>query len=103
MPSAARLADICTGHGSYGSRPNISGSPDVFINNLPAHRTGDAWMTHNGPRGPHGGVQATGSPTVFVNGRPLARVGDLVSCGSIVATGSGNVFCDELGCTPPTP
>ncbi|UQI40969.1 PAAR domain-containing protein [Vreelandella venusta] len=88
MPAAARLADMCTGHGSCKPRPAISGSPNVFINGQAAHRVGDAWAKHCS----HSGVLAAGSSSVFVNGMPKGRVGDPVSCGSLVATGSSNVF-----------
>lgn len=84
MPAAARLADLCAGAGILPGRPNIEGSPNVFINDRPAHRVGDVWAGNLD-------VTATGSSTVFVNGQPLARVGDLVSAGGVIATGSGNV------------
>ena len=73
-------------------RLNASSSTNVFVNHRGAHRVGDVYPEHTDGKDKHGGVQATGSGTVYVNGRALARVGDLVSCGSINATGSGNVF-----------
>lgn len=88
MPEVARLGDICTGHGPCVPRPAIAGSPNVFVNNIPAHRVGDGWAMHCA----HASVLAAGSRTVFVNNRPLGRVGDPVACGSAVATGSSNVF-----------
>lgn len=91
MPAAHRLADRCTGHGCYPSRPNIEGSPNVFVNSRPAHRVGDAWGVHC-CGSCHGGNAASGSPNVFVNGKPKCRIGDAVSCGSAMATGSPNVF-----------
>lgn len=97
MPAVVRLGDMCTGHGCWPPRPNVEGSPDVFINGLPAHRVGDGWESHTCPAIPetHASVAAGGSPTVFVNGRALCRVGDPVACGSTMATGSGDVFADE--------
>lgn len=88
MPSVARETDMCTGHGSCSPRPAISGSPDVFVNNLPAHRQGDTWAVHCS----HSSVLASGSSSVYVNGRPLGRIGDPVACGSAVATGSSDVY-----------
>ena len=35
-------------------------------------------------------------PHVFVNGMEIARIGDPVACGSAVATGSGDVFANDL-------
>lgn len=90
MAAASRLADVCTGHPRGPSRPCIQGSPNVFINNRNALRVGDAWAGHV-----HSGIQSTGARTVYVNGRALGRVADAISCGSLVATGSPNVFCSN--------
>lgn len=93
MPAITRLGDSCTGHGAWPARQNIQGSPDVFINGIPAHRVGDSWATHCNPvMSCHVSVLAAGSGSVFVNGKALGRIGDPVACGSSVATGSGNVF-----------
>ncbi|MGP9633797.1 PAAR domain-containing protein [Halomonas sp. AOP43-A1-21] len=92
MPAAHRLGDMCTGHGCYSPRPNIEGSPNVFVNGKPAHRVGDAWAVHCCGSSCHGGQAATGSPNVFVNGKPKCRIKDAVNCGSMMATGSPNVF-----------
>lgn len=88
MPSVTRLGDICSGHGPCPPRPNVTASPDVFVNRIRAHRQGDAWAVHC----LHGSVLAAGSRTVYVNGLQLCRIGDPVACGSVSATGSGNVF-----------
>lgn len=93
MPSACRKGDMCTGHGDFPPRANDEGSPNVFINGIPAHREGDHWATHcNGVPVCHDSTGAKGSPNVFVNGKPLMRVGDPVACGGTVAKGSPNVF-----------
>lgn len=88
MPAVTRLADVCTGHGPCSPRPNNSASPNVFVNKRGAHRKGDSWAVHCN----HGSVLNGGSRTVFVNGKALGRIGDGVACGSLVKTGSGNVF-----------
>ncbi|PID66584.1 MAG: PaaR repeat-containing protein [Gammaproteobacteria bacterium] len=94
MAKVARQGDSCTGHGCWPSRSSTSGSPNVFVNGLPAFRQGDSWAAHTCPIIPntHGSSQAGGSNSVFVNGRPLARVGDAVACGGSIATGSSNVY-----------
>jgi uncharacterized Zn-binding protein involved in type VI secretion len=97
MPAAARQGDSCTGHACFPPRASIGGSGNVFINGIPAHRQGDGWKPHTctDPRTPHGthaGSLAGGSPSVFANGLPLGRVGDPVDCGSLVASGSPDVF-----------
>ncbi|MDR3280933.1 MAG: PAAR domain-containing protein [Synergistaceae bacterium] len=89
---AARLGDICTGHGCWPPRPNDQASPNVFVNGRGWHRQGDHWETHCCPPC-HDSTLASGSPTVFVNGKEAGRVGDPVACGSLVASGSPNVFC----------
>lgn len=93
MPACVRLTDLCTGHGCFPSRPNISASPNVFHNSLGAHRIGDGWAVHCCVTC-HGSVQASGSPNVFINGIPQARIGDSVACGSRNMTGSPNVFAN---------
>lgn len=92
MPAVARKGDTCTGHDCFPPRANDQGSGNVFCNGIPVHRQGDHWVTHTCGHTSHDSVLATGSPTVFVNGKALARIGDAVACGSVVASGSGNVF-----------
>ena len=97
MPAVTRRGDSCTGHECFPPRTSTSGSPNVFVNNIPAHREGDGWAVHTCthpkvPHGSHGSVLASGSGTVYVNGKQLGRIGDPVACGSSVASGSSNVF-----------
>ena len=93
MPPAARLNDICTGHADWPPRPNIEGSPNVFVNGRKWHRQGDGWAVHCNPIPEcHSSVLASGSSSVYVNSRQAGRIGDPVACGSTVATGSENVF-----------
>ncbi len=93
MPAVARKGDVDTGHDACPPRPSSEGSPNVFVNGMPAHRQGDGWGAHGcSDHAPHGSVLAGGSGTVFVNGKPIGRVGDPVACGGAVATGSDNVF-----------
>lgn len=93
MPPVCRLGDICSGHGCWPPRPNVSASPNVFVNGIKVHRIGDEWAVHCCPAIPecHDGQLAAGSSTVFINGLACARIGDPVSCGSFAAQGSGNV------------
>ena len=86
------IGDLCTGHGCFPPRENITGEPTVLINGKPAHRVGDLWNLHNCGPAVHAGVQVSGSQTVFQGGRPLCRIGDLVDCGSVMAMGSPNVL-----------
>lgn len=96
MASVTRLGDMCTGHGSFPPRPCTSASSNVFINGKGAHREGDSWDTHcDSSPSCHDGVLSKGSSGVFVNGRQLGTVGDPISCGSVVAEGSTNVFASK--------
>lgn len=90
MGAAVRLGDRSAGH-CFEPRPNLDGSPNVFINGIAAHRVGDKWAFHRCGKSSHDGVQSQGSPNVFVNGKALARIGDRISCGDICAQGSPNV------------
>jgi uncharacterized Zn-binding protein involved in type VI secretion len=92
MPAATRIGDQCTGHEHFPPRINDSGSSNVFINSMGAHRVGDHWVEHSYDDNTHDSVLLTGSSTVFVNGMPAARIGDLIACGSAVSQGSPNVF-----------
>jgi uncharacterized Zn-binding protein involved in type VI secretion len=84
MPGVARRdTDVAGGI-------DIVGSPNVFVENKPAVRIGDAIQGHGLP--PHAApVMATGSGTVFVNNIAVCREGDTASCGH-ATSGSGTVF-----------
>jgi uncharacterized Zn-binding protein involved in type VI secretion len=93
MKPAALFGDSCTGHGCFPPRLNTQASPDVIINSLGVQRLGDAYMPHCCPsNGCHSAVVASGSSTVSINGLPAARIGDSLSCPSLIAEGSNNVF-----------
>ena len=93
MPAVTRKGDSCTGHGCFPPRESTGGSGDVFVNGIHVHRLGDGWASHCCPgSGCHGGLLDAGSGTVSANGKQLGRIGDPVSCGSSVASGSGDVF-----------
>ena len=93
MPAQTRVGDNDTGHDACPPRPLAEGSPDVYINGIPAGRVGDAYVAHGCPaHPPHTGVITSGSGTVFINGRAAGRIGDPVARGGSVAGGSPNVF-----------
>lgn len=70
----------------------MQGSPNVFINGRQAHRQLDMWMMHSAGGSKHTSILARGSSSIFANGLPVGRIGDPVMCGSMVKTGSENVF-----------
>lgn len=93
MPAQTRIGDNNTGHDACPAVPLVEGSPNVFINGIPAGRVGDHYQTHSCVvHGPHQDYIAQGSSTVFINGIPAGRIGDPVIIGGSVAEGSPNVF-----------
>ena len=102
MPAVTRKGDSETGVCDLGlpdcphtrGGTNNSTSPNVFVNNLGAHRLGDIWDRHRRKRA-HKGVLVAGSSTVYVNNKQLGRISDPINCGSFVATGSPNVFAGD--------
>lgn len=91
MTNVTRVGDTCVPGPSGGVSTNaLTGSPNVNANMLPVHRVDDSWILPNPNH-----KTATGSPDVFINGKPVARVFDTTNIGSIINTGSPNVFANE--------
>jgi uncharacterized Zn-binding protein involved in type VI secretion len=65
--------------------PILSGSPNVFIDGLPAARVGDNGI-HAGGCGPTSYVIKGGDPSVLIDGKPAARVGDPTNHGGGMGT-----------------
>jgi uncharacterized Zn-binding protein involved in type VI secretion len=106
MPAAARLGDNaqvdndahgCPACPHPGIGPIVVGSPDVFINSLPAARQDDIGI-HAVCCGPNNFTIKKGSPTIYVNNKPLARVNDNCQhCGGAgpIKVGSPDVMADD--------
>ena len=95
MPAIVRKNDNCSGHDLCPPRPSATASPDVFCNGQPVVRYGDTMELHGCPvHPPHSGTH-DGQHTVFVNGRSIQAVGDPISCGSVCAEGSPDVFVED--------
>ena len=93
--NAAKLGDIGTDHDGFHPTKIISGSPDVFIDGMPAARVGDPLEQHDKPNHPpHPRTISSGSTTVFVNGKPIAITGGSIDCGGVVI-GAGTVFVGD--------
>ncbi|RMG16378.1 MAG: hypothetical protein D6731_06275 [Planctomycetota bacterium] len=74
--------------------PATAGSPNVFVNGLPAMRLGDSGI-HMACCNGNTWIVAKGSSSVFINKKPAARLGDMTShCGGVgnIIQGSPNVF-----------
>lgn len=87
----------CTGHGCYPPRENLTASSNVSANGNGIIRMGDLWGVHCCKDSCHLGAVVTGCSNVYVNGRPAARIGDVISCGSLIASGSSNVWAGTGG------
>lgn len=82
----------CCPHSATG--PAVEGSPDVFVNQRPALRVGDAGV-HATCCGPNTWVAIEGSPSVLINNQPAHRMGDAdMHCGGpgSMIEGSPNVL-----------
>ena len=92
---AAKVGNIGTDHDGFHPTPIIAGSPDVFIDGIPAARVGDPLAPHDKPNHPpHPRKIASGSSTVLVNGKPLAMTGSAVDCGGVII-GAGTVIVGD--------
>ncbi|WMD20252.1 PAAR domain-containing protein [Achromobacter seleniivolatilans] len=85
---AVRMGDKIAHGGSI-----LTGSPDVFINDLPAAFKGASAVCC----GLHISAQvvAVGAPLVYINGLNAAHMACCSSCGSPAATASPDVFIGE--------
>ncbi|WP_254204453.1 type VI secretion system PAAR protein [Aeromonas sp. FDAARGOS 1405] len=93
--SAAKVGDIGTDHDGFYPTAITAGSPDVFIDGIPAARVGDPLAPHDKPNNPpHPRKIASGSSTVFINGMPAALTGGAVDCGGVII-GSGTVVIGD--------
>ncbi|WP_105431992.1 MULTISPECIES: PAAR domain-containing protein [Neorhizobium] len=101
MPEAHRRADIGSAHSChFPPTPATGGSPDVYVNDRPLMRIGDAYVPHGCPACPqpaHSRKLAAGSASVFINGKPAGRISDAIDCGGQAQTGSSNVFIGDKG------
>jgi uncharacterized Zn-binding protein involved in type VI secretion len=93
MSAVVKDGSLCTGHGCFPPRTNLSSSSKFFIEGRGVVRVGDVWAPHC-CKTCHIGIQATGSKKMFVEGRPVARMGDFISCGSKNLTGSFRMFSE---------
>ena len=106
MPEQGRVSDIgkvdqdahgCPACPHPAQGPAIVGSPNVFVNSLPALRQDDKGV-HAACCGPNMWTATKGSGTVFINSKAAHRKGDdQAHCGGKGAlnTGSANVISGD--------
>ncbi|MDW6004548.1 type VI secretion system PAAR protein [Vibrio mangrovi] len=99
---AAKLGDLGTAHDGFPPTPIITGSPDVFIDSMPAARVSDQLTMHSKPMNPpHPRKITEGVSTVLVNGLPIAINGSSINCGGVVV-GTGSVIVGTCSSSSPT-
>jgi uncharacterized Zn-binding protein involved in type VI secretion len=98
-----RVGDQCTGTCNAGSSGHprtfigtwLTGSPDVFVDDLPVVRIGDTGITDCG----HQIVATGGSTSGFANDLSIHRVGDAVTVTEggtgVSTTGSPTTLCED--------
>lgn len=82
------LGHMCSGHGPYAPRPNISASSIFLVDGIGVHRAGDNWAVHCVGPSCHGSTMGIGQSKFLCEGKPVAFVGDPVLCGSVCAQGN---------------
>lgn len=87
---ATRIGDKQTGHGCFPPVPLAAGSNNVYVNNIPVGRIGDAYNPHC-CGGCHTDLLTSGSSSVYVNNIPVSRIGDSAGPAK-AAEGSPNVI-----------
>lgn len=106
MPPQGRVSDLAKAqadaHGCPGCPhpvigPAILGSPDVYVNGLPALRKDDNGI-HMACCDGNTWNALTGSATVFINGKPAHRKGDMTKhCGGMGELTMGSPTVDVGG------
>ncbi|MDW6094306.1 type VI secretion system PAAR protein [Vibrio rhizosphaerae] len=97
MAKAVRVGDTGTAHDGFPPTPVTSGSPDVFIDGIPAARVGDPLESHSKPKHPpHARKISSGSSTVMINNKPAAITGGSVNCGGVTMGGGTVNIGDEV-------
>lgn len=85
MPRVVRIGDP----GSHGGVV-VTGSPDVYVNDLKVARVGDTYACPIHGANPI----VSGSPDTYANDSNVARVGDTTACGATLVDGSPDTYCN---------
>jgi len=88
----SRLGDITSGHGCHPPVIGATASPNVYVNNLPAHHATNTTVPHTCGTDVHPDVYTLGSAKVMINGQQAMPIGGTLLPGGTVAEGSHNVF-----------
>lgn len=92
LRGVSRLGDITSGHGCHPPVIGATASPNVYVNNLPAHCATNTTVPHTCGTDTHPDVYTLGSAKVMINGQQAMPIGGTLLPGGTVAEGSHNVF-----------
>ena len=92
LRGVSRLGDITSGHGCHPPVIGATASPNVYVNNLPAHCATNKTVEHTCGTDVHPDVYTLGSAKVMINGQQAMPIGGTLLPGGTVAEGSQNVF-----------
>ena len=85
--------DLSTGHGCFSPVPAITGSIDVFTDQIAECRVSDVYATHCCPnKGCHAPMVTRGARITFTNQLATHRSGDALSCGDMSSNGSMTTY-----------
>jgi len=90
-----RITEICSGHKCYPPTVSVSGSSNVFSDDLPVHRVSDMYVPHC-CKTCHPVITSKASPSVYANDLACSHIGSSTSCSSknIMMTGSSTVWVE---------
>ncbi len=80
--------DVSTGHGCWSPVPAVSGSIDVFTDQIAECRVSDVYAVHCCTPGCHAPMVTRGARITFTNQLATHRAGDPLSCGDTSSNGS---------------
>lgn len=96
MPVVRKGVDLTAGH-CFNPVPIVVGSPNVFVNNIPATDVGDKIATHRCGKSTHSGAAANGSPDVFINNGGGGGGGDVsVNVEKYIQPGVNKLFAAQV-------
>lgn len=85
--------DMTTGHGCFAPVVAITGSIDVYTDQIPECRVSDAYAIHCCPNaGCHAPMVVVGARITYTNMLPTHRSGDPLSCGDTSSNGSMSTY-----------
>lgn len=94
MAAVSLESMMSTGHGCFPPRPAVGPYTSTsFFNGKPIQLLGHTkYAVHCCGPSCHDGTTSGSSSTFFFEGKQVCRIGDDISCGDVIAEGSGDTF-----------